>query len=148
MSLGLNGTNQNKVDARYRLLRIVWLAILVSVIGLFFVTRVVEITPNNIQILFWILMAVGVATFGASFVLKYKLLKQATWKRNPGQVQIAYILAFALCEVTGIFGAIAYFVTGEQHYYFFFVLSSFGILLHKPQRDDVLAAYGGNDLLK
>src|SRR5437763_10401051 len=113
MSLGLNGTNQNKVDAGYRLLRIVWLAILVSVIGLFFVTRIVEITPNNIQILFWILMAVGVATFGASFVLKYKLLKQAAEKRNPGLVQIAYIMAFALCEATAIFGTIAYFATGE-----------------------------------
>ena len=126
--------------AGYRALRIIWLAILVLVIVLFFITRLVDVTPSSNRILFWLLLALGVIAFAASFVLKYTSLKEAVEKHNPGMVRSTYIMAFALCEATAVFGTIAYFVTGAQNYYFFFVLSGFGVLLHKPQRDDVLAA--------
>jgi F0F1-type ATP synthase membrane subunit c/vacuolar-type H+-ATPase subunit K len=141
MSLGLNGTNQNRVEGGLRTLRIIWLAILVSVTALFVVTRLMQPpAAEGNKMLFWILWGLGFATFGASFVLKSKLLKQAIAKQKPEILRSAYIIAFALCEATGIFGLIAYFVTGIQYYYLFFVLSGFGILLHKPQRDDLLAA--------
>lgn len=148
MSLGLNGTNQNAVDAALRSLKIIWLAILVSVIALFVVTRIVQPGTDNFQILFWILLALGLMTFGASFVMKQNLLKQATGKNNFGMVQTAYVMALVLCEATAIFGMVAFFVTGAQYYYFFFVLSGFGIILHKPQRDDLLAASGENKTWK
>jgi hypothetical protein len=148
MSLGLNGTDQNRVDAAFRSLKVIWLAILVSVITLFVVTRIVQPGTSNIQILFWILLALGLMTFGASFVMKQNLLKQGMGKNNFGMVQTAYIMAFALCEATAIFGMVAFFVTGAQYYYFFFVLSGFGIILHKPQRDDLLAASGENKVWK
>jgi F0F1-type ATP synthase membrane subunit c/vacuolar-type H+-ATPase subunit K len=142
MSLGLNGSNQNRVDGGLRTLRIIWLIILVSVTTLFLVTRLVQPTAvaEGSKMLFWILWGLGFVTFGASFVLRFKLLKQAISKQKPELVRSAYIVAFALCEATGIFGLIAYFSTGIQYYYLFFVLSGFGILLHKPQRDDLLAA--------
>ncbi|MDT5062423.1 MAG: hypothetical protein QOH63_2882 [Acidobacteriota bacterium] len=141
MSLGLNGTNQNRVDGGLRTLRIIWLAILLSVTALFLVTRLVQSpAAEGNKTLFWILWGLGFVTFGASFVLKSKLLKQAIAKQKPEMLRGAYIVAFALCEATGIFGLIAYFITGIQYYYLFFVLSGFGILLHKPQRDDLLAA--------
>ena len=50
-------------------------------------------------------------------------------ENNFGMVQTAYIMAFALCEATAIFGLVAFFVSGAQYYYFFFVLSGFGIIL-------------------
>jgi F0F1-type ATP synthase membrane subunit c/vacuolar-type H+-ATPase subunit K len=141
MSLGLNGSNQNRVDGGLRTLRIIWLAILVSVTALFVITRLMQPSAaEGNKTLFWILWGLGFVTFGASFVLKSKLLKEAVAKQRPEMLRSAYIVAFALCEATGIFGLIAYFITGIEYYYLFFVLSGFGILLHKPQRDDLLAA--------
>jgi hypothetical protein len=149
MSLGLNGTNQNEADSIYRSLKVIWLAILATVIALFVVTRVVQpVATNNLQIIFWMLMALGLFTLAASFIIKQKLLKQSAGKNSLGVVRIAYIAAFALCEATALFGTVAFFVTGLQYYYFFFVLSGFGIILHKPQRDDLLAASGKDNLWK
>src|ERR1043165_4713612 len=142
MSLGLNGTKQNEVDAAYRSLRVVWLAILTGVVTLFVITRLVQPAASNAKIIFWMLMALGLMSFGASFAMKQKTLKQAAGKNSLGMARIAYILAFAFCEATALFGIVAYFVTGVEYYYFFFVLSGFGIILHKPQRDDLLAAAG------
>ncbi|HKC63682.1 MAG TPA: hypothetical protein VKB86_08590 [Pyrinomonadaceae bacterium] len=143
MSLGLNETNNNEVEAAYLSLRIIWLAMLTSVVTLFVVTLLVQPSASKAPVIFWILMMLGFITFGASFVMKYRLLKQAAEKQNPGMVRTAYIAAFALCDATGVFGTIAYFATGVEYYYFFFVLSGFGTLLHKPQRDDLLATVGG-----
>ena len=142
MSLGLSGTKQNEVDAAYRSLRVIWLAILAGVITLFVITRLVEPVASNAKIIFWMLMALGLMSFGASFVMKQKTLKQAAGKNSLGMVRVAYILALAFCEATALFGMVAYFVTGVEYYYAFFVLSGFGIILHKPQRDDLLAAAG------
>lgn len=147
MSLGLDESkgkeveSEREVDANYRTMRIIWLAILASVIALFVVSRVVVPTANAPKVLFWILLAVGVCNFGASFLLKQKMLRQAAEKRKPEMFKGAYIVALALCESIGILGLIAHLITGVEQYYFFFVLASFGILMHKPQRDDLLAAY-------
>lgn len=141
MSLGLNGTNQNEVDAAYRSLRIIWLAILLGVITLFIITRLVQpVAASRNQTIFWMLLALGLCCIAASFVMKQRSLKQAAAKNSLGVVRIAYIIAFAFCEGCALFGIVAYFATGMEYYYFFFVLSGFGILLHKPQRDDLLAA--------
>ncbi|HYJ46925.1 MAG TPA: hypothetical protein VEV81_09950 [Pyrinomonadaceae bacterium] len=150
MTLGLNGTKQNEADAAYRSLRIIWLAILMSVVTIFVITRLVQplATRSGTQTIFWMLMALGLATFAASFVMKQRTLKQAAGKNSPGMVRIAYIIAFAFCEATALFGMAAYFATGVEYYYFFFVLSGFGQLLHKPQRDDFVAATGENNLWK
>ena len=142
MSLGLNGSNQRNVDAGYRTLRIIWLAILAGVIGLFIITRLIQpsVGDGN-KMLFWILMALGLVVVGASFVVKQKLLRQAFEKRRVELTRSAYLVALAMCEAAGIFGLMVYFTTGVEYYYLFFVLSGFGIILHKPQRDDLLAAY-------
>src|SRR5215213_12000221 len=150
MSLGLDEIKgkevkrDREVDASYGVLRIIWMAILAGVVLLFVVTRVIE--PSAVaggSTLFWALAALGLTTFGASFLLKAKLRKQGVEKRKVELVRSAYILAFALCEATGLLGLAAHLVTGVQQYYFLFVLSGFGILLHKPQRDDLLAAING-----
>lgn len=152
MSLGLDEEKakaseaERNVDANYRTLRIIWLAILASLISIFVVTRMVQAEGAGIKVLFWILLMVGVVNFGASFLLKQMLIKQAVGQQKLELVRSAYIVAFALCEAIGLFGLIAHFVTGVEYYYFFFVLSGFGILLHKPQRDDLLAASAGGGI--
>jgi hypothetical protein len=140
MSLGLNESNQSNVDAGYRTLRIIWLVILAGVIALFAITRLIQpSTGDGNKMLFWILMTFGLVAVGASFVVKQKLLKQAFEKRSAELARGAYLVALALCEAAGLFGMVTFFVTGIQQYYLFFILSGFGILLHKPQRDDLLA---------
>jgi F0F1-type ATP synthase membrane subunit c/vacuolar-type H+-ATPase subunit K len=152
MSLGIDESKakdveqDRKADASYRTLRIIWLAILVLVIAVFVVTRFIQPTPEADKILFWILLAVGLGQLGASFLLKQKMLTQAITERKPELARGAYITAFALCESIGILGLIVYLSTGVEYYYFFFVLSGFGILLHKPQRDDLLAAVAGRGI--
>lgn len=147
MSLGIDESkgkaleSEREIDANYRTMRIIWLAILASVIALFVISRMVKPAHNAPKILFWILLALGIGNFGASFLLKQKMLRQAAEKRKPEMFKSAYVVALALCESIGIFGLIAHLITGVEQYYFFFVLSSFGLLMHKPQRDDLLAAY-------
>ena len=144
MSLGLNGTNQNEVDAAYQSLRIIWLAMLTSVVTLFIITLLMQPRVGKAPVVFWTLLVFGLAAFGASFVVKQMLLKQAVGKHSLGTVRVAYVAAYAFCDATALFGIAAYFATGVEYYYFFFVLSGFGMLLHKPQRDDLLAAMGEN----
>lgn len=153
MSLGLDEEKEKEVaseravDASYRALRIIWLVILASLVAIFVVTRIVKPEqPDALRELFWILLAVGVGNFGASFFLKHKMLKQAVEKRKPELVMSAYIVGLALCESIGLFGLLAHLITGVEYYYFFFVLSGFGILLHKPQRADILAAHSGGGI--
>jgi F0F1-type ATP synthase membrane subunit c/vacuolar-type H+-ATPase subunit K len=149
MSLGLDEEKakakeaERAVDANYGKLRIVWLAILATLVVLFVITRVVKPAAYESGTLFWILVALGVVQLGASFVVKQKILKTAAEQRKPALVPVAYIVAFALCEAAGLFGVAAHLVTGVKYYYFLFVVAGFGMMLHKPQRDDVLAAVHG-----
>jgi F0F1-type ATP synthase membrane subunit c/vacuolar-type H+-ATPase subunit K len=149
MSLGLDESKavevetERAVDAAHNTLRLIWLAVLSSVILIFVVTRLVRPTPDMPRAISWALLAVGLVNFGASFLLKQKILKQAREKRKIELVRSAYIVAFALCEAVGLFGLLAHLITGIEYYYFFFVLAGFGLLLHKPQRDDILGALSG-----
>ena len=149
MSLGLDEEKakemdaEREVDAHYGKLRIIWLGILATLVVMFVVTRLVKPGNDGPAQLFWILLALGVVTLCASFVLKHRMLKAAVEQRKPDLVRGAYITALALAEATGQFGLVAYFATGNKYYYFFFVLAGFGVMLHKPQREDVLTAVSG-----
>jgi hypothetical protein len=149
MSLGLDEEKAKErdaervVDAHYGKLRIIWLASLATLVVLFVVTRLVKTGDDGPAQLFWILLALGVVTLGASFVMKHRMMKAAVEQQKPDLVRGAYITALALSEAAGQFGVVAHFATGVKHYYFLFVLAGFGIMLHKPQRDDVLAATHG-----
>jgi hypothetical protein len=149
MSLGLDEEKAEELgagreaDARYGKLRVIWLAVLAGLALIFVLTRVAQPAAAGPEALFWILLALGAGELGASFVLKQKMLRQAVEQRKPGLVSTAYVLAFALCESVGLFGLVAHFVTGSKYYYFLFALGGFGLVMHKPQRDDALAAAAG-----
>lgn len=150
MGLGLDEAKEKElkvereVDSSYSTLRIIWLGMLSVLVIIFIVTRLVRPEAASLKMLFWILLALGLADLGASFVLKQALLKKAFSQQKVEVARSAYIVAFALCEAIGLFGFVAHFVTGVEQYYFFFVLSGFGLLLHKPERNDLLAVYAGN----
>jgi F0F1-type ATP synthase membrane subunit c/vacuolar-type H+-ATPase subunit K len=105
------------------------------------VTRLVQSDNEGPRVLFLILLPIAIGNIGASFILKHKIFKTAIEQRKPELVRGAYIIALALCESAATFGLVVHIATGVEFYYFFFVLGGFGILLHKPQRNDLLAAY-------
>jgi hypothetical protein len=145
------GTNigPQELDARYRTIVIMWLALLISM-GLYvFLTRVAgppartnlssEAVETNRMIL-WGCAAAGVLTFLLSFVLKGRFLKQSVEKHDVRIVQSGTVIALALCEATCLFGLLAYFMTGNLYAYLLFGLAIFGMLLHFPRKAHLLDA--------
>ena len=130
------------LDVRYRMLLILWLAILFSVILFFVMTQIIGI-PVEVEgnmILVPVLLALGILTIALSFVLKRRFFAQAIERQSPATIQSGLIIALAFCEVTALFGLIIFFVTGCHYYYLFFILSVLGMLLHMPRRDHLRAA--------
>jgi hypothetical protein len=130
------------LDARYRVLLILWLAIFSSVIMLFVMTKIIG-APKAAEanmVLVSIFMALGLFTIALSFVLKRRLLSQAIERQRPDLVQTGLILGLALCEAAAIFGLIIFFVTGYAHYYLCFIVSLAAMLLHFPRREHLRAA--------
>ncbi|MBA3439506.1 MAG: hypothetical protein H0T92_06530 [Pyrinomonadaceae bacterium] len=132
---------QTAVDARYRIILIIWLAMLAS-LGLYFLmTKFIEVSAaDGDGTILWVLWALGVAITGISFLLKRALLSKAVREQRIEAVQVAYIIAFALCDAGGIFGVLAYFSTGHRYYYLLFITPVLGMLLHMPSRDDLVSA--------
>jgi hypothetical protein len=152
MGLGLDEAKEKElkikreVDSGYNTLRIIWLAVVSVLVIIFIVTRLVQPETASLKTLFWILLALGLVDLGASFILKQAMLKKAFAQQKVEMVRSAYIVAFALCESIALLGFVAHFVTGVEQYYFFFALSGFGIMIHKPQRDDLLIAAGAHEI--
>jgi hypothetical protein len=142
----MNPINQGKkgmnVDARFRTMLIIWLAILMSVGTIFFVTPILQPPPaeQSNRTLLWVFAGISVILFLLSFVLKGRLLAQSVKTQRPELVQSAMILAVALCEPIALLGLVAYLTTGAHYYYIFFIVSVIGILLHMPRRSQLLAA--------
>ena len=131
-----------KLEARYRIQIIVWLA-LISNVGMFLlITNIIEAPPVNTDnmMMAWILLALGVFAFALSFILKRRLLSMAIDQGRPEMVQTGLIVAMALCEVSALCGLVVFFVTGTKYYYIFFIISVLGMLLHMPRREHLRAA--------
>jgi F0F1-type ATP synthase membrane subunit c/vacuolar-type H+-ATPase subunit K len=133
---------QLMLDARYRVLVILWFAMLGSVVMFFVITKITG-TPKAAEAnmtLVSIFMALGLFTIGLSFVLKRRLLSQAIERQRPDLVQTGLIVGMALCEAAAIFGLIIFFVTGYAYYYLCFIVSLAAMLLHFPRREHLRAA--------
>jgi ABC-type uncharacterized transport system permease subunit len=122
------------IDARYRVLLILWFAICMSVAMLLVVALVVTTASNENQMMTVLLNSVGVLPVAISFLLKYKLLAQAAETQRLDLVQSAYVLAFALCEVAALLALFDHFVTGSRYFYVGFAIAGMGLLLHFPQK--------------
>lgn len=141
MSTVNQGSEGIKVDARLRTMLIVWLAILMSVGMMFFLTLVIERpAAGKDNTLLWVFTAFSISVFIISFVIKRRLLAQSVREQKLALVQSAMIVAVALCEAVSLFGMMVYFTTASPYYYVFFIVSVIGILLHMPRRDQLLAA--------
>ena len=140
------------IEARYRVMLILWLAMLSSVFMFFVMTKIVgmpeEVDAN--MMLVPIFMGLGLVAIALSFLLKRRFLSQAVEQQKPELVQTGMIVALALCEASALFGLIVFFVTGCHHYYVCFIVSLAAMLLHFPRRDQLRAASfksGGQGLM-
>jgi hypothetical protein len=131
---------QAKVDARLRIIRTLWFALLMS-IGLYYVLTVfTEIPPNPNNPLSLALAAGGALLVIISIPIKQKYLRQSVDEQRIELVQTGYIMALALCEVAAMFGLLDHFITGNRYYFFLFIIAVGGDLLNFPRRQHVLDA--------
>ena len=131
----------NNVEVRIRTIRILWIALFLSVGSYYLFTKLStrpENPPNNT--LFLVLLAMALSTTLLSFLLKSMLLKRATERQQVQLVQQAYIVALALCEVSALLGLFDFFVTANPYYYSLFILAACAQLLHFPRRVHVINA--------
>lgn len=130
-----------KVEARHRLLLIIWFALLTSMTvfaGLPVVITSQSTEPNT---------TLSFAFMGAAFMLvilsvliKQRVVQRAIEKRDAAMVQTGYVLGFALCESAAIWGLVDHIVTGSKYYFLSFLLGLLGMLLHFPKKEHVRAA--------
>jgi hypothetical protein len=55
-------------------------------------------------------------------------------KRRVDLGTTAYVLAFAMCELTAVLGFLAYIITGLSYALHSFVIAAAGLILHFPAR--------------
>ena len=134
---------QARIDARFRVMLILWFALLSSVVVYFLVSLVIQ-RPNGDdgenRILTFVLTVVGTFTVIVSTALKQRFLAQSVDQQRLELVQTGYIVALALCEFAALLGLVDRMVTGNRYYYVLFVIALIGMALHWPRRDHLLAA--------
>lgn len=132
----------NNVEARLRTMRTLWFALLASLpMYLAFTSFAMQhgqATNNN-----WLsFVFAGVATFMVilSFAVKQKLLRRAVEIQDIKLVQPAFVVAWAMCEVSALLGVVEYVMAGTRDYIVLFLLSAVGMLLHFPTRQHLINA--------
>ena len=133
---------QANIEVRIRTLRMIWISMLFSLAGFFVITFVqqpsADLTPNPTLSLIFLL--VGASTTLMSFLVRSKLLSRAVDQQQVTLVQQAYIVGWAINEVTSLLGVIDFFATGHRHYYILLIISACGLLLQFPRREPVMNA--------
>ena len=144
MSMNDPASMERRLDARLRVLFIVWAAQLMSLM-MFVLLSVFVMRSNEAgnPLLFWVFAAVGVILVAASFLVKQKFLAQAGAEQNEMQsaarAQSGYITAWALCEAAGLFGILVRGITSSPYYYLLFIIAMLGMLINIPRRGQIAA---------
>ena len=138
------------VEEQYRMLTIIWLALLIS--QLLFTVVIFFAKPEVFRFDFSkpllsespamvaALAVLGVSTFLLSFVLRRKFVNQAINEQKTELVQTAMIIGCALCEATTLFGLVLAFALTYQYFFLWFALGILGTILHFPRRENLIAA--------
>ena len=128
------------IEERHRTLFILWFAMCMSLIMylVFIYLAPVEPAPNPKLTL--LLNTVGLVPVAASFLIKQILLERAASAQQVQQVHSAYIVSFALCEVSGLLALLDYRLTGSKYYYVGFAIGLIGLLLHFPRKQHLVDA--------
>ncbi len=140
-----NDARTEQVRKRHRTLLVIWVGILCFITFFIALPMIIKVTapPNTNRTLFMMLLGLSLMAIIASFILKSMTLKRAAREQSLKRAASGYILSFALCESSVLFGVLACFM-GFQNYYYLFVAGPLCMLLHMPRRARLLAVtYGG-----
>ncbi|HXD29610.1 MAG TPA: hypothetical protein VN643_00745 [Pyrinomonadaceae bacterium] len=136
---------QQGIEARFRTLITLWFGILMSVVLYFVLTFVAgpEINPEQTQsnaVVIVALTVIGMTLVITGFVLKGRFLRQAVDRQEALLVQKGYLISFAFCEVSALFGLLERFAFGYRYYYGLLALAAISIAIQFPRREHILAA--------
>jgi hypothetical protein len=130
------------IDARLRTMMILWFALFCSV-GMYLAFCYIALErpaePGN-RALSFVFAAVATFMVILSFVIKQKLLRKSVDEQNLMLVQQAFVVAWAMCEVSAILGLIEYLLLDTKDYIVLFALAVVGMALHFPTRRHLLNA--------
>jgi hypothetical protein len=135
-------SNQTGINTRYRTILILWAAILMSVFSFLLFINLSPVTTVTNTRLSLALNTAGVIPVTLSFILKSQILQQSIDTKRIELVQVAYVLAIALCEMSALLGLMDHYLTGSNYYPLGFGFGLLGMLLHFPQKKYLLAASG------
>lgn len=125
---------------RHRTLLILWFSMFMSVFLFLVFIRFSPVDAVENRTLTMTLNSIGLVPVALSFLLKQRMLDKSVETQQPALVQSAYVLSFALCEVSALLGLLDHFLTGSGYYYVGFAIGGLGLLLHFPQKKYVEAA--------
>jgi len=128
-----------KIDARYRVFLILWIAILTSIGILFGLALFIPSSGKPNQTFSIALLGIGFATVMTSFGYKQLMVRKAIDKQQMQALMSAYIVSFALCESAALFALMDHFTTGSGYYRFGIILAAIGMVLHFPQKEHLRA---------
>ena len=128
------------IDERYRTLLVLWFAICMSLVGYLAFIHFLPVKPAVNQKLTLMLNTLGLIPVAISFLVKQVLLAKAAETQRIEQVQMAYIISFALCEIPGLVALVDYCLSGSSYYYVGLAIGGLGLLLHFPRRQHLLDA--------
>lgn len=143
--------NQNlNVEQQYRMLTIIWFALLASqfllLIVVFFAKPEVfkfdfsESPLGKNAMMTGVFALLAISNLVMSFVFSRKYINQAIAEQKAGLVQTAMILGCALCEGISLFGVVMAFAFSYQYFFLWFAFGIMGTILHFPKRDNFIAA--------
>ena len=136
-------SNETNIALRYRTLLTLWFAMMMSVVMWLVVVRALMVTTSPVnQKLGLVLICLGLVPMSLSFLLKQILAGKAINQQSPMLLQQAYVVAWALCEAAGLLGVLAYFVAASPYYWVGLAIAAAGIVLHFPQKAQLLQASG------
>jgi NADH:ubiquinone oxidoreductase subunit 2 (subunit N) len=130
------------IETRQRSLITLWFALLMS-LGLYLLVTLFAMESreeSGSKLLSFIFAAVATFTVILSFPLKQRLLRRSVEKQDPSAVQSAFVLAWAMCEVSALLGIVEYSVVGTRDYLVLFLIAAVGMILHFPTRQHLLNA--------
>jgi len=140
----------SNVEQTYKTLMIIWLALLASQVMFLVIIFVAKPEVFKFDLAKPVLganaavtlafAALAFANLALSFIMKKRSYEQAVEKQDVAYVQTGLILACAFCEAISLLGLVLAFAFSYQFFFIWIALGIFGILLHYPRRDDVIAA--------
>lgn len=135
---------ENDLAKRLQTLLVLWFGLLASIGVYFLLTVMLKTAPDGPVPQPSSPLTLGIAALGllivvTSFAVKRKVLNQAIERQNLAAVQVAFLVTWAMCEVSALLGVVVFFIFRSPEYYLLFFFAAAGMVLHIPRRSHLEA---------